>query len=119
MSGTRLARNVAIIVVLAALVRFLPGGGRGLSAFEAALWAAFAIAIGYLGVRLYREHRISIHSLGDWHRGLLYTGVALGVFLWAGRTRMWHTGLGELVWFVLLGFAVYALLEVFRHSRSY
>jgi hypothetical protein len=58
-------------------------------------------------------------SLGDWHRGLLYVGIAVGVLLWAGRGRMWQTGLGELVWFLLLGFAVYALLEVFRHSRSY
>ena len=112
-------RNVAIIVVLAALVRFLPAGGRVASAFEAALWAAFAVGIAYLGLRLYREHRISLLSLGDWHRGLLYSGVAVAVFLWAGRTRMWLTGLGELLWFLLLGFAVYAFLQVFRHSRSY
>src|SRR5947209_19728083 len=119
MERSRVIRNVAIIVVLAALVRFLPAGGRVASAFEAALWAAFAVGIAYLGLRLYREHRISLLSLGDWHRGLLYSGVAVAVFLWAGRTRMWLTGLGELLWFLLLGFAVYAFLQVFRHSRSY
>ncbi len=117
--NVRVVRNIAIIVVIAALVRFLPGGGHAASAFEAALWAAFGIGVGYLGLRLYREHRISINSLGDAHRGLLYVGLALAVLLWAGRSRMWGTGLGELVWFVLLGFAVYALLEVFRHSRTY
>jgi hypothetical protein len=116
---TRLIRNVAIVVVIAALVRFIPGGGRAASAFEAALWAAFAIGFGYLGLRMYREHRISLHSLGDSHRWLLYSVPAVGLLLWAGRARMWQTGGGELVWFVLLGFAVYALLEVYRHSRSY
>ena len=35
------------------------------------------------------------------------------------RARMWETGLGELVWFVLVGLVVWALMEVYRHSRSY
>jgi hypothetical protein len=70
-------------------------------------------------VRLYREHRISLHSLGDRHRGMLYGAVALAVFAWAARARMWETGLGELVWFLLVGLVVYALLEVYRYSRTY
>jgi len=32
---------------------------------------------------------------------------------------MWETSLGELVWFVLAGLVVYALMEVFRRSRAY
>jgi hypothetical protein len=32
---------------------------------------------------------------------------------------MWGTGLGELVWFFLVGLVVYALLEVYRYSRTY
>jgi hypothetical protein len=119
MQRSHVIRNVAIILVLAALVHFAPTGGRVANAFEAALWAGFAVGIAYLGLRLYREHRISLISLGDWHRGLLYSAIALGVFLWAGRVRMWQTGLGELIWFVLLGFAVYAVLEVVRRFRAY
>jgi hypothetical protein len=113
------ARNILIVVALAAGVYLLPGGGRAASAFESALWVAFAVGIGYLGLRLYRERRISLHSLGDRHRGLLYGGVALAVFEYMGRTRMWETSLGELAWWVLLGCVAYALLEVFRRSRSY
>lgn len=112
-------RNIAIIVAIAAAVYLLPGGGRVASTFEAALWAAFGIGIAYFGLRLYREHRISLYSLGDRHRALLYGGVALGVFLYAARRRMWETGSGELLWFILAGCVVYALLEVFRHSRTY
>ena len=36
-----------------------------------------------------------------------------------GQKRLWQSGLGELVWFVLVGLVVYALLAVWRHSRSY
>jgi len=32
---------------------------------------------------------------------------------------MGQTGLGEFAWFVLLGLAVYALMEVYRRWRSY
>jgi hypothetical protein len=119
MERMKTARNVAIIVAIAAAVYVLPGGGRAARTFESALWVAFGVGIGYLGIRLYREHRISLHSLGDRHRGMLYGAVALAVFAYAARARMWHTGLGELVWFVLVGLVVYALLEVYRYSRTY
>jgi hypothetical protein len=117
--SVRTARNIAIIVVIAAAVHFLPGGGRAAHTFEAALWAAFAAGFGYLGLRLYRERRISIYGLGDRHRALLYVGIALALFAWASRSRMWQTGLGELVWFVIVGFIAYAAMEVYRYSRTY
>jgi len=119
MDRFKTARNVMIIVAIAAVVHFLPGGGHAASAFEAALWVAFGVAFGYLGLRFYREHRVTIHGLGDRHRALLYLGLAVGVFEWASRSRMWQTGLGEFAWFVLLGLAVYALMEVYRRWRSY
>ena len=115
----RTLRNVAIIAAIAALVAFLPGGGRAASAFEAALWAAFAAGISYLGLRLYRDRRMTIQSLGTRHRALLYTGIGLAVFAWAARARMWETGIGELGWFLIIGFIAYAVMEVYRHSRTY
>ena len=96
--------------LIAAAVDSLPGGGRVASTFEAALWVAFAVGIAYLGLRLYREHRISLDSLGDRHRALLYGGVALGVFVLAARRRLWETGSGELLWFVLVACVIYALV---------
>ncbi len=112
-------RNVAIVLLLAAAVEFLPGGGRAANTFRSLLWVAFAAGIGYMGVRLYREHRISLYSLGARHRGMLYGAVALGAILIAACTRMWQTGGGELAWFALLGVAVYLLMVVYRFWRSY
>ena len=115
-------RNVAIVLAIAALVYLISNGERGGRAeltFEAVLWSAFGLGIGYVGLRLYREHRISLHSLGDRHRAMLYGGAALGVFDVAARRRMWHTGLGELLWFVLVAAVVWAALEVYRYSRTY
>jgi hypothetical protein len=119
MERFKTARNVAIVIAIAAAVYLLPGGGHAAETFEAALWVAFGVGIAYLAIRLYREHRISLHSLGDRHRAMLYGGAALAVFVLAARRRMWETGLGELLWFVLVGLVVYAALEVYRYSRTY
>lgn len=119
MSRNATLRNVVIVLAIAALVAFLPGGSQAAATAEAVLWAAFGVAFGWVGVRLYREHRIGLYSLGGQHRALLYGAVALGAFLLAARSRMWLTGGGELLWFALLGVVVYALLAVYRFWRSY
>jgi hypothetical protein len=118
-SSFKNARNVAIVLALAAAVYLLPGGGRAASTFESVLWVAFGVGLAYMAVRLYREHQITVHGLGEHYRGLLYGAVAVVALAVAGRERMWQTGLGELVWFALIGLVVYALLSVYRHWRSY
>jgi hypothetical protein len=119
MERMKTARNVAIVLAIAAAVYLLPGGGRAAATFEAALWVAFGGGMAFLALRLYREQRVTIHSLGDWHRALLYGAVAAAAFAWMARSRMWETGLGELAWFVLVLGVVWALMDVFRHTRSY
>jgi hypothetical protein len=112
-------RNVAIVLLIAAAVYALPEGGRAANTFEAVLYVAFGVAIGYLGLRMYREYRMSLYGLGDRYRALLYGAVAVAGFVVIAQKRMWQTGLGELIWFVLVGLVVYAVLAVFRYSRSY
>lgn len=112
-------RNVAIILLLAAAIEFLPGGTRLANTFAAVLSVVFAGGLGYMGVRLYREHRIDIHGLGDHHRALLYGALAVGTVTVAAQPRMWQTGFGEFVWFVLIGMVIYTLFAVYRFARTY
>ena len=119
MDRVKTARNLAIVALIAAAVYLLPGGGRAASTFEAVLLAAFAIGIAYLGLRLYREHRVALYSLGDGHRALSYGAVAVGVVVVVARQRMWQTSLGELIWFALVGLVIYALIAVYRYWRTY
>jgi hypothetical protein len=119
MDRVKTARNVAIVVLIAAAVYLLPGGGRAASTFEAVLLTAFAVGIAYLAMRAYREHRIAVHSLGERYRALLYGALAVGVVAVIARTRMWQTSLGELLWFALVGVVVYALIAVYRYWRTY
>jgi hypothetical protein len=112
-------RNIAIVLAIAAAVYFLPSGGQAANTFEALLYIGFGVAVGYLGLRFYRENRVALHGLGDRYRGLLYGSIALALLLWMSRLRMWRTGVGELLWFVLVAGTVYALVAVYRSWRAY
>jgi hypothetical protein len=119
MDRLKTARNVAIILLIAAAVDLLPAGARATNTLSATLEVAFSVAFAYLGVRLYREHRVGIYGLGERYRLLFYGALAAAVITVEARTRMWQSGLGEFLWFVLIGAVVYALLSVYRFSRRY
>jgi hypothetical protein len=119
--GDRLktARNVGILLVLAAVVAFLPGGGRAAHTVGTILSVAFGVGFAYAGLRFYLGRRTDIYSLGENRRALLYGAVGVGVVTLAAKTRMWETGFGELVWFVLLALVGYTLFALYRYSRTY
>jgi hypothetical protein len=111
--------EVGIVLLIAAAVEFVPGGHNTAAAFEAAIWAAFGGGVLFVLIRQYREHRLSVYGLGDARRGLLYGAIAVLVVSVAARPRMWETSLGEFVWFVLIGLAVYTFVALFRYARRY
>lgn len=113
------ARNVAIVLLIAAVVEFVPGGGRAANTFSAVLSVLFLAGLTYMGVRLYRERRVDVYGLGDRHRALLYGVLAIGVLTAGAKERMWQSGFGEFVWFVLVGLVAYALFAIYRYARSY
>ncbi len=110
MERYRNARNVLIVIAIGAGVYYIPGGGNVAAGFRALLYLLFAVAIAFIGLRVY---------LGDRHRGLLYAGIGLAVFCYMAFSRMWETGLGAIGWLVLAAAAIYMLAEVYRHHRSY
>jgi hypothetical protein len=113
------ARNVAILLLLAAVVAFVPGGRRAAYTVRTALGVVFGVGLGYAGLWFYRQHRVDLYSLGDQRRLLVYGALGVGVVALAAKDRMWETGFGELVWFVLLALVAYTLFAVYRYSRSY
>ncbi len=119
MGRYRTAINVAIVLLIAAAVFAIPGGGQAATTFATILYIGFGVGFGYLGLRLYREYRVTLHGLGDRNRGVLYGSLALIAFLIAGQKRMWESGLGELLWFALVLAVLYGLMSVYRHWRSY
>ncbi|HEX4806993.1 MAG TPA: hypothetical protein VFU94_13935 [Conexibacter sp.] len=112
-------RNVLVILALAAVVMLVPGGGNGSAAILQALLIAMLAAIAYFGVRLYREHRSEIYSLGDRNRGILYASAGLLALTVSATDRLWASGPGTVVWIALVALACYGVYHVFRASREY
>ncbi len=113
------ARNVLIILALAAIVEFAPGGGDTAALVNAVLLTLLNVVFVYFGVRFYRERRLDIYALGDRGRALLYGGLAGIVLALAGTRRWLDTGAGTAVWVLLIGGSLAALVSVFRQYREY
>jgi hypothetical protein len=113
------ARNVLVLLALAAIVMLVPGGGNASAGILQALVIVMLAAIGWFGVRLYREHRTDIYSLGDRDRGILYASAGLLALTVTATDRLWATGPGTVVWVALIALACYGVYYVFRSSREY
>lgn len=113
------ARNVAIVLALAALVAFLPQGDTTAEVIAAVLSTLIVVSLVYIVARLYRERRLDLEGLGDGWRGVLYGAVAAVVLAMAARGELLDSGAGTVVWFAVLGGASYALYRVWRHYREY
>jgi drug/metabolite transporter (DMT)-like permease len=112
-------RNVLIVLALAAVVMLVPGGGDASAGILQALVIAMLAAIGWFGVRLYREHRTDVYSLGERNRGILYASAGLVALTVTATDRLWTTGPGTVVWVALVALACYGVYYVFRSSREY
>ena len=117
--GTHL-RNFAIVVVLAVAVWQVPGGDRAGSTVANVLSIIFLGGLLFLGYRLYMENRSTIFGLEERQRGVLYAGAALISITLIATRRMWEAGgIGAIVWLMMLGAGVYAIVGVWRAYREY
>lgn len=112
-------RNVVIVLCIAALVVAVPGGGSGANTVIQAVSLAFLGSIAWVASRLYREHRVALYSLGDGRRATLYGALGLAILTLTATSRLWETGTGEIVWFVLLAGSAYAVFAVVWSARKY
>jgi hypothetical protein len=117
--GLSTARNIAIVLALAAIVAFAPGGGEGADLITQLLSAVFTIVIAVLLGRLYLQFRTDIYGLGDRWRLVLYAAIGVIIVTLAASGRLFDTGPGTLAWFALIGGAAYALYLTYRQYRAY
>jgi hypothetical protein len=115
----RTLRNIAIIAVLALGVAFIPGGGAAAETVLAALLLGFLAAAGFFAYRLYMENQLTLSTLGDRQRALLYGAIGVIALMIAGTDEMLDTGLGTLAWIGLLALSVLIIVQVWREATSY
>ena len=112
-------RNVAIIVVIAAVVAFVPGGGTTGNVVITAVSLIFLAVLAWVASILYREHRTSLYSLGDSRRAALYAAAAVLAVTLTATSKLTSSSAGSVAWLVLVGGSVYTLFAVVWAARRY
>jgi hypothetical protein len=115
----RVVRNIAIIAVLALGVAFVPGGGTVADTVIAAITMGFLAAIGFLGYRLYMENQLTISTLTDRQRIVLYGALGLIAVMIAGADELLDSSGGVLIWIGLIALSVLAIVRVWTDAHSY
>jgi uncharacterized membrane protein len=104
------ARNVAIVLALAAAITFLPGGGDVAAVVGRTLSLAFLAVLAWGLAYLYRRHRSDLEQLRVSFRALLYGAGGVLVLAFAGTSGV--------VLLILLVAVALALLAVWQEYRS-
>ena len=113
------ARNILIILIIAALVVLIPGGGTGASVALQAVYLLFLATLGWFASMMYRQHRMTLYALGDRRRAVLYIALGVATVVLTGTSKLWQSSGGSVAWLVLLGAAVYAVIAVVWTARRY
>lgn len=113
------ARNVAIIMLLALIVAVVPGGDAAAEAILVALSMAFLAAIAWFVARLYRDQQLTLATMPDSRRAILFGGVGAICLLIVGYEEFRSWGGGILVWIALMAAAVAAIFLTWRDANTY
>jgi len=112
-------RNVGIILALAAVVDFLPGGGAAADTVMTALTLIFLAAIAWFVYRLYREQQLTLATLTDAQKAGLFGAVG-GIALLIVAYDEFHSWTGGLLlWIGLMAACVAAIFTIWRNASTY
>jgi hypothetical protein len=106
-------------MLLALGVAFLPGGGNLAEAVITALTMALLAGIAWMVYTLSRENQLTLSTLTDGRRAILYGAIGMVLLLIAGSDKLFATGGGTLLWIVLLGISVAAIWKVWMEANTY
>jgi hypothetical protein len=112
-------RNAAIVMALALVVAFVPGGGNVADAVLTAITMGFLAAIAWTVYVLSRQNQLTLATLSEARRAILYGALGLIALLIAGADELFSTGGGTLLWIVLLGGSVAAIWRVWVEANTY
>ncbi len=112
-------RNVAIVMALALVVAFAPAGGNFAETILTAITMAFLAAIAWAIFVFSRQNQLTLATLTDARRALLYGALGMIALLIAGSDELFDSGAGTLAWIVLLAASVAAIWRVWVDANSY
>jgi hypothetical protein len=113
------ARNVAIIMLLALCVAFLPGGGNAVETIITAITMGFLAGISWMLYTLSRQNQLTLATLSDGRRAVFYGAFGMIALLIAGTDKLFSSGAGTLLWILLLAASVVAIWRIWVEANTY
>ncbi|MFT3863421.1 MAG: hypothetical protein QM729_04050 [Solirubrobacterales bacterium] len=115
----KVARNVAIIMLLALGVAFLPGGGNAVETILTAITMGFLAGIAWMLYTLSRQNQLTLATLSDGRRAIFYGAFGMIALLIAGTDKLMSSGAGTLLWILLLAASVVAIWRIWAEANTY
>jgi hypothetical protein len=115
----RNVRNVAIVMLAALVLAFAPHGGNFADAILTAIAMGFLAGIAWTLFVLGRQNQLTLATLSDGRRAVLYGALGLIALLVAGSDEMFASGGGTLAWILLLGASVGAIWKIWAEANTY
>ncbi len=112
-------RNVAIVMVLALLVAFAPNGGNFAETVLTAITMGFLAGISWTLYVLSRENQLTLATLSDARRIVLYGALGVLALLIAGSNKLFSTGGGTLAWILLFAASIAAIWRIWMEANTY
>ncbi|HWE33838.1 MAG TPA: hypothetical protein VG410_10160 [Solirubrobacteraceae bacterium] len=111
------ARNIAIILLIAAAVDLLPGGGKAANTVLQAISLLFIGTLAWFASLMYRQHRVSLYALGDKRRAVLYASAGALLLVLSALYRV--QGATAVLALVVAAVAIYAIFTIIWSARQY
>ena len=115
----RTLRDVTVIMALAFGVAFMPAGGDVAEAVLTALTMGFLAAIAWMLYMLSRQNELTLATLSDGRRAILYGALGMIALLIAGTDELFSSGGGTVLWILLLAASVVAIWRVWVEANTY
>jgi hypothetical protein len=119
MPSLRNLRNAAIVMLLAAAVAFAPAGSNAAEVVLTLITMTFLTAIAWTVYVLSRENQLTLATLSDGRRAILYGAIGLLVLLVAGTDELFSSGGGTVAWILLFAASVAAIYLVWKEANTY
>ncbi len=106
-------------MALALGVAFLPSGGNVADAVLTAIAMGFLAALAWTVFVLSRQNQLTLATLSDGRRAILYGAFGMIALLIAGSDELFDSGGGTLLWILLLGGSVAAIWRIWIDAHTY
>jgi hypothetical protein len=112
-------RNAAIVMLLALVVAFVPAGGNAAEVVLTLITMGFLTAIAWTVYVVGRQNQLTLATLSDARRAILYGSLGMIALLIAGTDELFSTGGGTVAWILLLAASVAAIWRIWVEANTY